>query len=131
VGHRAIEAYEAAGKTSGSTRELEAAALFKAARKLEAVRQAWESPERKEQLHHALRYNQHLWTFFQSELSVPDHEMLTELRVNLLRLSAFVDRRTFEIMAANEPDPHQLQILIDINRNVATGLSEKPRTGPR
>lgn len=126
MGPRALDAYEAAGKAASSNRELEAAALFKAARKLEAVRRAWDSPDRKEKLTEALRYNQRLWTFFQSELSVPDHEMLTELRVNLLRLSGFVDRRTFEIMAARKPDPDQLQVLIDINRNIAAGLSEKP-----
>jgi len=129
VGHKAIEAYEAAGKTTASSRQLEAAALFKAARRLEAVRQDWDGPERAGRLKEALRYNQQLWTFFQSELSLPDHEMLTELRVNLLRLSAFVDRRTFEIMAARDPVPDTLQILIDINRNVAAGLSEKPASG--
>ena len=126
MGPRALDAYEAAGRAATSNRELEAAALFKAARMLEAVRQEWESPDRKEKLHDALRYNQRLWTFFQSELSVPDHEMLTELRVNLLRLSGFVDRRTFEVMAAKEPEPDQLQVLIDINRNIAAGLSERP-----
>jgi len=125
VGPRAIDAYEAAGKAASSNRELEAAALFKAARRLEAVRREWDSPERAEILQAALRYNQHLWTFLQSELSVPDHEMLTPLRVNLLRLSGFVDRRTFEIMSATEPDPDQLQVLIDINRNIAAGLSER------
>ncbi len=128
MGHRAIQAYEAAGKTTASGRELEAVALFKAARKLEAVRQHWDAEDRPARLDEALKYNQKLWTFFQCELSTPDHEMLTELRVNLLRLSAFVDRRTFEILAAKEPDPDQLKILIDINRNVAGGLSEKPPT---
>lgn len=125
MGPRALEAYEAAGKAASSNRELEAAALFKAARKLEAVRGDWDSPDRKESLQDALRYNQRLWTFFQAELSVPDHEMLTEVRVNLLRLSGFVDRRTFEILAAKEPVPDQLQVLIDINRNIAAGLSDK------
>jgi flagellar protein FlaF len=123
---KAIDAYEAAGKAASSNRALEAAALFKAARKLEAVRRAWDALDRDDHLHAALRYNQHLWTFFQSELSVPDHEMLTSLRVNLLRLSAFVDRRTFEIMSARQPEADQLQVLIDINRNVAAGLSERP-----
>lgn len=126
MGPRALDAYEAAGKAASSNRELEAAALFKAARKLEAVRREWDSPDRGDSLQAALRYNQHLWTFFQSELSMPDHEMLTDVRVNLLRLSSFVDRRTFEIMSAQEPDPDQLQVLIDINRNIAAGLSEKP-----
>ena len=125
MGPRALEAYEAAGKAASSNRELEAVALFKAARKLEAVRREWDSPDRKDSLQAALRYNQRLWTFFQTELSVPDHEMLTEVRVNLLRLSGFVDRRTFEIMAAKEPEPDQLQVLIDINRNIGAGLSAK------
>jgi len=128
VGPRALEAYEAAGKAASSNRELEAVALFKAARKLEAVRNDWDSPDRKESLQAALRYNQRLWTFFQTELSVPDHEMLTEVRVNLLRLSGFVDRRTFEIMAATEPEPDQLQVLIDINRNIGAVLSTKPNS---
>ena len=128
MGPRALEAYEAAGKAASSNRELEAAALFKAARKLEAVRREWDSPNRKDSLQEALRYNQRLWTFFQSELSVPDHEMLTEVRVNLLRLSGFVDRRTFEIMAAKEPEPDQLQVLIDINRNIGAGLGDKPNS---
>ena len=128
MGPRALEAYEAAGKAASSNRELEAAALFKAARKLEAVRREWDSPDRKDSLQAALRYNQRLWTFFQTELSVPDHEMLTEVRVNLLRLSGFVDRRTFEIMAAKEPEPDQLQVLIDINRNIGAGLGAKPNS---
>ena len=131
MGPRALEAYEAAGKAASSNRELEAAALFKAARRLETVRQEWDSPDRTERLQDALRYNQRLWTFFQAELSVPDHEMLTEVRVNLLRLSGFVDRRTFEILAAKEPVPDQLQVLIDINRNIAAGLSDKPNSPVR
>ena len=92
------------------------------------MRREWDSPNRKDSLQEALRYNQRLWTFFQSELSVPDHEMLTEVRVNLLRLSGFVDRRTFEIMAAKEPEPDQLQVLIDINRNIGAGLGDKPNS---
>jgi len=41
-----------------------------------------------------------------------------------LRLSAFVDKRTFQVMA--EPSPDKLQALIDINRNIAAGLSTAP-----
>jgi flagellar biosynthesis activator protein FlaF len=47
--------------------------------------------------------------------------MVPELRRDLLRLSGFVDKRTFEIMA--EPEPTKLQALIDIDRNIAMGLS--------
>jgi flagellar protein FlaF len=118
----AAQAYDLGSKTTDSNRSLEAAALFKAGRILEACRQEWNAPDRAERLSEALRYNQRLWTLFQAELMRPDHELPAEIRANLLRLSAFVDQRSFEIMA--EPDADKLQALIDINRNIASGLSE-------
>ncbi len=119
--HDPTDAYEAGAKTAVTNRELEATALFKAARKLEACVQSWNALEHASQLDEALRYNLRLWTLFQCELSQPNHEMVPELRRDLLRLSAFVDKRTFEIMA--DPTAGQLQALIDIDRNIAMGLS--------
>ena len=119
--HDPRNAYEAGAKTAVTNRELEATALFKAARKLEACLQGWDGPEHASQLDEALRYNLRLWTLFQCELARPGHEIVPELRRDLLRLSAFVDKRTFEVMAS--PDPKLLQALIDIDRNIAMGLS--------
>jgi flagellar protein FlaF len=118
----ARETYEMGTKATGSARAIEAAALLKAARQLETCRELWNAPERQARLDAALRLNQRLWTIFQTELAAPDHGMPAELRARLLQLSVFIDRRTFEIIA--DPDPHKLQILIDINRHVAAGLSE-------
>lgn len=117
----AKQAYDTGGKTSASNRELEAMALFKAARQLEACQRAWDDTDRESKLDVALKHNQRLWTFFQGELTRPDHEMPLDLRVNLLRLSVFVDRRTLEVLA--EPRPEKLQVLIDINRHIGAGLS--------
>jgi flagellar protein FlaF len=114
-------AYEAGAKCAVTNRELEATALFKAARKLEECLAAWETPGRGAQLDEALRYNLRLWTLFQCELLKPDHVMLPHLRANMLRLSAFVDRRTFELMA--EPSLDRVRPLIEVNRNIAMGLS--------
>lgn len=122
-----VSAYDAARKASTSSRDLEAQALFKAARQLEDCRDQWHAPELDRRLSEALRYNQRLWTFFQAELSRTDHPLPSELRANLLRISAFIDRRTLEILA--EPAPGKLQSLIDINRHVAAGLSA-PGTEP-
>ena len=119
--HDPRHAYEAGAKTAVTNRELEATALFKAARKLEACMQAWDTPGHAQQLDEALRYNLRLWTLFQCELAQPDHGIVPTLRRDLLRLSAFVDKRTFEIMSA--PEPQKLQALIDIDRNIAMGLS--------
>lgn len=115
------QAYESAAKTTASSRELEAAALFKAARQLEACQRGWEAVDRPARLRDALQYNQRLWTFFQGELGDPAHGLPVEIRVNLLRISTFVDQRTFEIMAT--PEPQRLQALIEINRHIAAGLT--------
>ena len=114
-------AYDAGSKTAGTNRELEAAALFKAARRLEECRDAFEAQGAVERMVEALRYNQRLWTLFQVELANAKHPMPAGLRADLLRLSAFVDRRTLELLAA--PGPGGMQALIDIDRNVAAGLS--------
>lgn len=119
----ALQMYEDAARTATSSRELEANALFKAARQLEACQLAWQSENGQPRLAEALRYNQRLWTFFQAELERPDHHLDVTLRQNLLGISGFVDRRTFELLARPEPD--KVQALIDINRNVAAGLSTR------
>jgi len=119
------QVYETASKATGSSRELEAAALFKAARLLESCQRGWDSSDRELRLAEALQYNQRLWTFFQSELAQPEHGLPAEIRINLLRISTFVDRRTFEIMA--RPEPQKLKALIEINRHVASGLSAPVR----
>lgn len=117
----AKKAYENGARATDSSRDLEATALFKAARLLEACRAAWGEPGHAERLEHALRYNQRLWTLFQSELARPDHEMVPALRRDLLQISVFVDKRTFEVISS--PSPEKLQALIDIDRNIASGLS--------
>lgn len=118
----ARRAYESGAKSAPSGRELEAAALFKAARQLEACRSAWEAADRPARLDDALRYNQRLWTFFQGELLADGCPLPRDLRTNLLRLSAFIDRRTFEMLAA--PTPDGIRALVEIDRHIAAGLSE-------
>lgn len=120
----AKHAYEAGDKATGSNRKLEATALLKMARLLEEAKRSWSTPSGRSMLVEALRKNQRLWTLFQTELAQPDHEMPSDLRVDLLKLSAFVDRRTFEVMA--RPEPEGVQVLIDINRQIALGLAATP-----
>jgi flagellar protein FlaF len=116
----ARQAYDGGTKTSVSGRELEARALTKAARQLEECLRQWESPDRPERLDRAVRLNQQLWTLFQTELARPDHGLPVALRVDLLQLSRFIDRRSFEVLG--DPDPAKLEALIRLNRQVADGL---------
>lgn len=120
----ARRAYESGAKFAPSGRELESAALFKAARQLEACRSAWDAADRGARLDEALRYNQRLWTFFQGELLAEGCPLPGDLRANLLRLSAFIDRRTYEMFA--QPTPDGLRSLIEIDRHIAAGLSGQP-----
>ena len=119
---KAINAYTSVDKASASGRELEASALMKAALFLKECKDNWTDPKHDEQLHDALRYNQRLWTFFQVELSQEDNPLPLELRQNLLTLSLFIDKRTFDVMAY--PAPEKLDALININLNIAAGLRQ-------
>jgi flagellar protein FlaF len=101
-------------------RELEAAVLNKAATLLEEAVGHWTEDANHELLDNALKYNQTLWSVFQAEMLDEANPLPSELRQNILSLSTFVDRRTFEVMAYPEPD--KLDILIKINRSLADGL---------
>lgn len=116
-----LSAYQEVEKTTLSGRSLEALILNKAAMRLQEIRNNWSDQGVGETLDEALMYNQKIWTFFQAELSDPDNPLPAEIKLNLLSLSAFVDKRTVEIMVS--PAPEKLDILISINQNVAAGLS--------
>jgi flagellar protein FlaF len=71
-------------------------------------------------LEEALKYNQKIWTLFQAELAKPDNPLPKKLREDLLSLSAFVDKRIFELLSF--PTPEKLTAIININLNIAAGL---------
>ena len=100
--------------------EIEASVLNRAALKLRECQDNWNSDDRNERLEAALHFNQRIWTIFQGELVKADNALPKQIRQNLLALSAYVDKRIFEIMAF--PSPEKLNIVIDINRNIAAGL---------
>jgi flagellar protein FlaF len=107
-----------------SVREIESSVLSKSAAMLKNCQENWHHPDRDAKLDQALRYNQLLWTIFQAELAKADNPLQRELREDLLNLSAFIDKRTFEVMAY--PSPEKLSILIEINLNIAAGLRGSP-----
>ncbi|MGD2023775.1 MAG: flagellar biosynthesis regulator FlaF [Desulfobacterales bacterium] len=122
---QSLKAYENVSNATRSGREIEAAVLTKAAIKLKECQDNWDAPDREYKLDEALKYNQRIWSIFQSELSRDDHEMPKKLRFDILRLAAFIDRRIFETMAF--PAPEKLDIVININNNLAAGLRGSPK----
>jgi flagellar protein FlaF len=121
---QSLRVYESVAKATLSGREIEAAVLTKAAIKLKDCKDNWDAPDRDNRLEEALKYNQRIWSIFQSELSREDHELPKKLRLDIFRLAAFIDRRIFETLAF--PSPEKLKIVIDINNNLAAGLRSSP-----
>lgn len=117
-----LNAYQEVEKATLSGRDLEATVLMRAASRLMDIKNNWNTPSREAELDEALRYNQRVWTFFQSELLNADNPLPAEIKRNLLSLSVFVDKRTFDVMAF--PAQEKLDILISINQNIASGLRE-------
>lgn len=116
----AASVYQDVSKKTISGRETEARVLTEAARRLVQVQQSWEAPNRETLLDEALRYNQQLWSLLQTELVQEENPLPKKLRMDMLRLSRFIDKRIYEIMAF--PTSEKLNIIIDINQNLAAGL---------
>ena len=123
----AVNAYRQVDKATISGRETEARVLTEAALKLKRCQDQWETSAREQILDEALRYNQKIWSLFQSELEKDDNPLPQKLRIDILRLAAFIDKRIFEVMAY--PSPEKLSIIININQNLAAGLRGNPGKG--
>ena len=115
-----LEAYSNAQKEVVSGRELEALVLNRAAIKLKVIQDNWDAEDRDDRLMEALKYNQSVWSIFQSELTKSDNPISNEIKQDILSLSIFVDKRIIDIMSF--PSPEKLDIIININRNIAAGL---------
>jgi flagellar biosynthesis activator protein FlaF len=115
-------------RAGNSAREVEAEALTLGANKLQYCLDNWESKDRKGLISEALKFNQRLWTIFQASLSSDENQLPKDLKLELLKLSAFVDKQIFSIMAF--PSPEKLQLLISINIDLAAGLKNKVSTTP-
>lgn len=104
----------------GDPRATEAWALTQAAVRLTRAMDSGDEREMKA----ALRLNWQLWTIIQSELLSPNSTVPDDIRSNVLSLSNFIDKHTMEILRAPKPDA--LQVLININRELAGGLRDAP-----
>jgi len=119
VYNSALKNYQNVEKATMSGRETEARVLTQAAIKLQVCQNNWQDGNF-EELDAALKYNQKIWSIFQSELIKNENPLSTEIKRDLLKLAGFIDRRIFETMSF--PSPEKLDIIIKINQNIAAGL---------
>lgn len=110
------QAYQSSQKLGSAPRQTEARALLEAARMMDA---AVESDEM-DAYRASLRLNWRLWTIIQADVTAPECELPTEIRENIISLSVFIDKHTVGALADRASE--KLRVLIDINRNIASGL---------
>ena len=113
------QAYARTSHVASSPREIEAQALLKAARQLQDVQNNWLGPDPK--MHAALLFNRQLWSIFLSAAQSDENPQSLEIRQNIANIGVFVLKQTVEMQV--NPEPAKLKSLIDINCNIAAGLS--------
>lgn len=116
-----IDPYAAYGRAQGSAlslRQADCLALTGAANLLAEACRSSSRPH----FEAALKRNQRLWTQIQRLVSAPDHALAVQVRADLLSLAGFVDRQTLKALLSG--DVADIRPLIEINREVAAGLTE-------
>lgn len=115
----AAKAYARVANTTAAPREIEAQALLKAANQLQdAVNNADPADERTKA---ALLFNRKLWSIFMSDALRDENPQPLELRQNIANIGIFVLTQTAALQL--NPQLDQFKSLIEINRNLAAGLS--------
>ncbi len=112
-------------KNTPDQRELEAHVLIKSANFLKALQDDWDNVT-PDVLEETLKYNRQIWMmFFDTALENPEGDRPNDLRSNIVNLANFVFKRELEIMGA--PDKNKLNVLININREIAAGLMSQEK----
>ncbi len=106
-------------------RELEAHVLLKSARYLEELQKDWDNVNG-EILEETLKYNRQIWMlFYDTAIEDQDETRTNSLRSNIVNLANFIFKRSIEIMA--KPEKQKLDVLININREIAAGLAARQK----
>jgi flagellar protein FlaF len=120
-----------AQKHTPDQRELEGRVLLKAAGMISDIQKDWDNmnPDTLEQ---TIKYNRQIWMmFYDTALENPENPggviRPNDLRSNIINLANFIFKREIEILA--NPEKQKLDVLININREIAAGLMTKPKTG--
>lgn len=119
MSNAAAQAYARVAQNTASPRETEAQALLMAANKLQEVMNNIDMPE--DRVLHALMFNRKLWTLFFSEALDNNNPQPLEVRQQIANIGVFVLTQTLALQVS--PQREHFKSLIDINRNIAAGLS--------
>ena len=115
--------YQQVGRQTANPRELEASLLSKSATNLQRIRDNWDDSSSND-LAAALRFNRRLWTVFMSAVSDPASPLPQDVRENVANLGIFIAKHMLALQI--EPAARKLDVLININRQLAAGLRSTP-----
>lgn len=115
----AAQAYARVANSTASPRDIEAQALLMAANKLQDV--MTNSEATRAQITHALMFNRKLWSVFLGDALDDSSPQPIDVRQKIVNISMFVLSHTMALQVLPRPD--EIKPLIDINRNIAAGLS--------
>lgn len=119
---QASNKYGKAAKETPDQRELEGQLLLKAAAEMQRLHDRWDDAT-PEDIDNILTYNRKLWMlFFDNAIENPESRPV-DLRNNIVNLCNFIFKRSMNILS--EPSREKLSVLIEINRQIATGLLTK------
>ena len=116
--HQAAQAYQQTAKKTVSPRELEANLLSKSASSLKRIQDSWDNGQA--DLHTVLAANRRLWTIFLDTVTKEGNPLPQTIKQNVANLGIFVLKHSLDVETA--PEPGKLDVLININREVAAGL---------
>lgn len=122
----AAGAYGTTATSDSNPRVLEGKLLLQAATKLELLARRITGNESVslEEIGDTIDYNRKLWTVFVGDTMDPEHPLPLEIKNNIANLGIYVFKRSLEFLGDSTPD--KLNILININRNIAAGLMKQP-----
>ncbi len=121
--NKPMDAYAKVEWTGSNPRELEAAALMKAATRLKLVQDRWDDGHA--DLDGALAYNRKLWTILSTAATDQESLLPPDLQRNIALIAMFIFNRSLDLIV--EPKKESLDALIEINRNIAAGLRVTPQ----
>jgi flagellar biosynthesis activator protein FlaF len=115
---QAAAAYSQTASKTLAPRDLEANLLSRSAARLQRIRDGW--AEGHAELSTALNDNRRLWNVFLSSVTRDDNPLPRPIKQNVANLGLFVMKHTMSAMT--RPAAGKLDVLININRQLAAGL---------
>lgn len=113
-----------AKKHTTDPREREGRVLLKAVKQFQQLQADWDNMT-PQKLEETLNYNRQVWMMF-VDTAVEDNnpDRPHALRNNIANLGMFIFNHTLDILA--NPQKEKLDVLVDINREIAAGLMTRP-----